>query len=212
VDRTPRELWEIRLRTPRLELRLPTDEELLDLYRVAEGGIHPPEEMPFGVAWTDSLNDADFTAFHRRAWDEWEPEAWELNLITFLAGRAIGTQAVTARDFATGREVGTGSWLGAPFQGQGYGTEQRAAVLELAFRGLGAEAATSGALIHNVASQRVSAKLGYRTTGMSELSPRGEPVPHYDYRIEHHEWRSPVPVEIVGLEPALPLFGITRSS
>jgi hypothetical protein len=34
-------LWEIRLRTPRLELRLPTDDKLLELYRVAEAGIHP---------------------------------------------------------------------------------------------------------------------------------------------------------------------------
>jgi RimJ/RimL family protein N-acetyltransferase len=207
-----RELWSIHLRTPRLELRLPTDEDLLDLYRVAEAGIHPPEEMPFGVAWTDDLNEADFVAFHRRAWNEWTPEAWQLNLVTFLDGRAIGTQGVTAKDFPVSREVTTGSWLGAPFQGRGYGTEQRAAVLELAFRGLGAKAATSGALAHNAASQRVSAKLGYRTTGISELSPRGEPVPHYDYRIERHEWRSPVAVEIDGLDAALPLFGIPRSS
>jgi RimJ/RimL family protein N-acetyltransferase len=208
----PGELWNIRLRTPRLELRLPSDEELLELYRVAEAGIHPPEQMPFGVAWTDTLNEPDFVAFHRRAWEEWAPEAWELNLVTFLDGRAIGTQAVTARDFASTREVGTGSWLGAPFQRHGYGTEQRAAVLELAFRGLGAVAATSGALVDNVASQRVSAKLGYHTTGMSELSPRGEPVPHYDYRIDRNDWQSPVPVDIDGLEPTLPLFGITRSS
>ena len=65
----------------------------------------------------------------------------------------------------------TGSWLGASFQGHGYGTEQRAAVLELAFRGLGANAAISGALEHNIASQRVSTKLGYRQTGTSERSP-----------------------------------------
>jgi len=205
------EIWGIRLRTPRLELRLPTDEELLELYRVAEAGIHPPEEMPFGVAWTDDLNEADFVAFHRRAWEEWSPESWECNFVTLVEGRPIGTQAVSAKSFATSREVTTGSWLGAPFQGQGYGTEQRAAVLELAFRGLGAEAAKSGALVHNIASQRVSAKLGYRTTGMSELAPRGEPIPHYDYRIEREEWRRPIPVEIEGLGPALPLFGVPRS-
>jgi RimJ/RimL family protein N-acetyltransferase len=205
-------LWDIRLRTPRLELRLPNDDELLELYRVAEAGIHPPDEMPFGVAWTDDLSEEAFLAFHRRAWDEWSPDDWACNFVTFLDGRAVGTQAVTAKDFGTKGEVGTGSWLGAPFQGKGYGTEQRAAVLEFAFRGLGADAATSGALVHNVASQRVSAKLGYRTTGMSELAPRGEPVPHYDYRIERAEWRCPIAVELVGLEPALPLFGITPSS
>jgi RimJ/RimL family protein N-acetyltransferase len=200
-------LWALRLRTPRLELRLPNDDELLELYHVAEGGIHPPEEMPFGVAWTDDLQLDAFLAFHRAAWDEWSPDRWTCNLVTLLEGRVIGTQGVIAKDFAHDRTVETGSWLGADFQGAGYGTEQRAAVLELAFRGLGAEAATSGSLIHNRASQRVSEKLGYRVVGMSELAPRGEPIPHYDYRIERAQWRCPVPVEIEGLEPALGLFG-----
>jgi RimJ/RimL family protein N-acetyltransferase len=132
--------------------------------------------------------------------------------VTFLDGRAIGTQGVSAKDFATTREVETGSWLGEEFQRRGYGFEQRAAVLEFAFRGLEAHAATSGALLHNVASQRISEKLGYRVTGTREIAPRGEPVLHYDYRIERDEWRCPIPVEIEGLTPALPLFGVTRSS
>jgi RimJ/RimL family protein N-acetyltransferase len=168
--------------------------------------------MPFAVAWTDTLNEEEFLAFHRRAWEEWSPESWECNFVTFLDGRPVGSQAITAKDFTAKREVGTGSWLGAPFQRQGYGTEQRAAVLEFAFRGLRAKAATSGALVDNIASQRVSAKLGYRTTGMSELAPRGKPVPHYDYRMEREEWNCPIPVEIERLEPCLPLFGVTRSS
>jgi len=42
---------------------------------------------------------------------------------------------------------------------------------------------------------------------MREIAPRGEPVTHYDYRIERSEWRCPVEVEMVGVEPALPLFG-----
>ncbi len=126
-----------------------------------------------------------------------------------LPPRAIGTQAIEAESFAKERTVDTGSWLGAPFQGQGYGFEQRAAVLEFAFKGLGARAATSGALEHNIASQRISEKLGYRFTGTHEVAPRGEPVRHLDYRIERDEWRCPIPVELEGLEPALPLFGIT---
>src|SRR5256885_9501597 len=58
-------------------------------------------------------------------------------------GRPIGVQEVAGRDFAGTRRVSTGSWLGAPHQGHGLGTEMRAAVLELAFRGLGAEVAVS---------------------------------------------------------------------
>jgi RimJ/RimL family protein N-acetyltransferase len=205
-------LMGIRVRTPRLELRLPTDEEILELYRVAEAGIHPPDEMPFFIPWTDTLNEQDFVAYHRDGRESWSPEKWRANLVTFLDGRPIGTQGLEAAEFGTKREVETGSWLGQAHQSRGYGFEQRAAVLEFAFRGLDAHAATSGALVHNVASQRISEKLGYHVTGTREIAPRGEPVLHYDYRIERDEWRCPIPVEIDGLEPARPLFGITRSS
>ncbi len=201
-------LWELRLVTPRLVLRLPTEDELHELFAVAEAGIHPPEEMPFAVAWTDDLQRERFVDFHREAWALWTPEKWTCNLVTFLEGKPIGTQEISGENFPEKREVGTGSWLGAPFQGHGYGTEQRAAVLELAFRGLGAKAATSGAVEHNIASQRVSAKLGYSQTGTRELAPRGEPVTHYDYRLEAGDWRSPIPVELVGLGGCLPLFGV----
>lgn len=200
-------LWDIRLRTPRLELRLPTDDELVELFRVAEGGIHPPEEMPFFVPWTDDLRLDAFTEFHQGTWAVWRPEKWSLNLITFLDGKPIGSQGIEAEDFAAKREVVTGSWLGAPYQGRGLGTEQRAAVLELGFAGLGAEVALSGSLVHNVSSQRVSQKLGYRQTGSRTVAPRGDPVEHYDYRLERGEWRCPIEVEITGLESALPLFG-----
>jgi RimJ/RimL family protein N-acetyltransferase len=205
-------LWELRLRTPRLELRLPTDEELIEVFRVAEAGIHPPEEMPFAVAWTDDLRLEPFLEFHRSSWESWAPENWTLNLITFSGGNPIGSQGISAEDFAGRRIVGTGSWLGASHQARGFGTQQRAAVLELAFRGLGADAATSGALLGNVASQRVSEKLGYGTTGESSVSPRGEPIPHYDYRLDRVDWMSPVPVEILGLEACLPLFGTVPPS
>lgn len=200
-------LWEIRLRTPRLQLRLPTDDELLALYRVAEAGIHPPEEMPFFFAWTDDLNEDSFITFHRAAWESWRPEKWTLNFVTFVEGRPIGTQGVWSKDFPTTRTVDSGSWLGEPDQGHGFGTEQRAAMLEFAFRGLGAEAAISGALEGNVRSQRISERLGYRPTGTSEAAPRGEPVVQQDYRLERADWRCPIPVEIEGLEACLPLFG-----
>jgi RimJ/RimL family protein N-acetyltransferase len=200
-------LWDIRLRTPRLELRLPTEEELVELFRVAEGGIHPPEEMPFYVPWTDDLRLDAFLEFHRGAWEAWRPERWSLNLIAFLEGKPIGSQGMDAQDFSARRTVETGSWLGAPYQGKGLGKEQRAAVLELAFGGLGAEAAVSGSFAHNVKSQRVSERLGYERTGTRTMQSRGEDVQHYDYRLDRADWQCPIAVEVTRLEPALPLFG-----
>jgi RimJ/RimL family protein N-acetyltransferase len=205
MNREP--LRDLRLRTPRLELRLPTDDDLLELYGVAEGGIHPPDEMPFFVPWTDDLNEDAFLAYHRGSRESWSPESWQCDFVTLLEGRVIGTQGIAAKSFAEERTVETGSWLGADFQGRGYGFEQRAAVLEFVFGGLRARAATSGALVHNLPSQRISEKLGYRLTGTREVAPRGKPVPHYDYRIERNEWRCPIPVEIGNIEACLPLFG-----
>jgi RimJ/RimL family protein N-acetyltransferase len=205
-------LWDIRLETSRLVLRLPTDEELLALYEVAKGGIHPPEEMPFFYAWTDTLNEESFLAFHREAWKTWQPDRWTLNFVTFLEGHPIGTQGIESKDFATTKTVDSGSWLGQPFQGQGLGTEQRAAMLEFAFRGLGADAAVSGALEGNIRSARISERLGYKPAGTSEASPRGVPVVQQDYRLERADWTCPIPVEIAGLEPCLQLFGAVPRS
>ena len=104
--------------------------------------------------------------------------------------------------------MATGSWLGSRFQGQGVGTEMRAAVVELAFHELGAAAVTSSAFEANAASRRVSEKLGYRVVGHETMSPRGVPEPHLLLRLDRSEWRgAPFPVEVEGLAPCLPLFG-----
>ncbi len=200
-------LFELRLRTPRLELRLPSDDELRALGELAVAGIHPPEKLPFAVAWTDTVSVESFVEFHRAALDAWQPERWTLNFVTFSNGEPIGTQALSGEDFAVKRTVSSGSWLGREFQGQGFGTEQRAAVLELAFRGLGAQTAITGAVAHNKPSQRVSEKLGYRFVGEDTVSPRGEPVPHFNYRLERDGWRPPFQIELEGVEPCLALFG-----
>ena len=206
-------LFELGLRTPRLELRLPTHDEILELSRVAERGIHPPESMPFQEPWTDWIGNDEwpqsFVDFHEQSTAAIRPESWRLQLVTFLDGRPIGTQEIRADNFARDRLVQTGSWLGQEFQQQGYGTEQRLAVLALAFDGLGAEAALSGALEGNADSARVSQKLGYVTTGVGSVAPRGVPVPHTDFRLERAAWRNldQPTVEIRGLGPCLPLLG-----
>ncbi len=209
-------LNELRLMTPRLELRLGTRNELVGLGCLAQEGIHPPEEMPFAVAWTDRSGDEgfveSFVEFHEAALRDWRPEKWTLNLLVFTGGRPVGSQTIAAANFASTRTVATGSWLGKQFQRQGLGTEMRIAVLELAFRELGAVAATSGAIVGNQTSKRVSDKLGYTIAGTSTVSPRGEPLLHYDLMIERDAWASPVPVEIVGLHGCLALFGLTAAS
>lgn len=205
-------LYGLRLRTTRLELRLGDRDELESLARLAIAGIHPPDEMPFGVAWTDASHQPgfteDFVAFHEQALGAWAPERWALHLLAFADGAPVGTQSVSATCFRTERAVQTGSWLGVASQGRGLGTEMRAAVLQLAFDALGARVARSGWLESGAAqSARVSARLGYREVGTHLLHPRGTPVVHHDLLLEQPEWTCPLPVELLGVEPCLALFG-----
>ena len=54
---------------------------------------------------------------------------------------------------------------------------------------------------------RLPIRLGYEVVGSHLVSPRGVPVEHTDLELRRESFRSPVPVEIVALDPLLPLFG-----
>ncbi len=167
--------------------------------------------MPFFVAWTDGIGEPgfveEFVGFHLGHRERWRPEAWHLLLGVWAGGELAGTQGAER----TGeRTVETGSWLGKRFQGRGIGTEMRSAMLALLFDGLGIEIATSGALEGNAASAHLSAKLGYEPAGEDVASPRGLPVRYRRFRLTCERWESrerPL-VEIDGLGPCLPLFGL----
>jgi RimJ/RimL family protein N-acetyltransferase len=209
----PWSLFDLRIWTERLELRLPTEAELLELLELARSGIHEPHEMPFGFAWTDQpspLFERSFMQYHWSTRAGWSAEKWNLDLGVWAEGTLVGTQGIGAEKFAVLRTVGTGSWLGQEFQGQGIGREMRSAVLGLAFDYLDALWATSGAFVDNPASAAVSRALGYEEDGMDVLAPRGEAKELVRYRMNVEGWRSRPRPEVVveGLEPSLDLFGI----
>jgi RimJ/RimL family protein N-acetyltransferase len=205
-------LYGLRLRTPRLELRLPGLADLDALAQLAAEGIHDPDWMPFIVPWTD-LPPAErargVMQFHWRTLAGWTPQHWILQLAVFLDGVVAGTQSLKARDFAIVGEVSTGSWLGRRYQGQGIGTEMRAAVLDLAFTGLSAGSAVSGAITGNAASAGVSRRLGYRPNGLHRIRVRDAGGLEQRFALDRDRWEQhrTVPVEIGGLERCLPQFG-----
>jgi RimJ/RimL family protein N-acetyltransferase len=188
------------LRTPRLELRLEQPGDVEPLLALARGGVHPPEQMPFDMPWTDGLETeaggASFRAFHEAAIADRRPDAWRLLFVAREDGRRVGVQELAAERFGETRRVHTGSWLGAAFQGRGLGTEMRAAVLELAFGVLGAARAESGAIEGNAASMAVSRKLGYREVGRSTAAPRGVEVGHIDLAVTREEWAAARTIQV----------------
>ncbi|MFB8271184.1 GNAT family N-acetyltransferase [Streptomyces sp. NPDC055955] len=205
-------LMGLRVKTPRLELRLPCEEELSDLADVAAGGVHEPDRMPFIVPWTDLPPAERARSVVQHHWlrrGNWTPDNWSLNLCVFKDGRVVGLQTLAARDFAVLRQVSTASWLGLQHQGQGIGTEMRAAVLHLAFTGLGAVDAVSGAFEDNPSSLCVSEKLGYELDGIEQWNVRERRVTMRRLRLPRARWEMDqrISVTISGLTPCLQLFG-----
>jgi RimJ/RimL family protein N-acetyltransferase len=203
----------LRLRTPRLELRLPGEHDLDALAALAAGGVHDPAVQPFTVPWTDAAPNERARSTLQYQWSQWacwKPEKWSLELAVIRNGTVVGSQGVSAHDFAVLREVHTGSWLGLAHHGQGIGTEMRAAVLHLAFAGLGAQQAISAAFEDSLASLAVSRKLGYRDDGIERYVRRGRPAVTRRFRLDRLTWEQTrtVPVTFEGLESCLPLFGL----
>jgi RimJ/RimL family protein N-acetyltransferase len=198
----------LRLGTPRLILRPPSDEDVAALRELAIGDVHDPSVMPFLVPWTDDPELRDFVDYYRSRRESWQPNGWSLPFAVWASGTLVGVQDVEGKAFRETRTVSTGSWLGIRHQGRGYGTEMRAAVLEFAFHGLDAEVARSGYFDDNDASRRISEKLGYHIVGRGTHAPRSEPVEETEVELRREGWRCPIDVQIEGLEPALPLFGL----
>ena len=208
----PWPLVDLRIRTPRLELRLPTDDDLLGLLDVVRAGVADPDQTVFMVPWHQLPSPALERQFLQHCWKSrgsWNPSAWSLNLVLVENGRPIGQQEIAARDFGIRKLVQSGSWIGREFQGRGLGTEARAAILALAFDGLGADFAESGYFAGNERSRRVSEKLGYERICEEILSIEGRQRREIRVRCSRASWRRDVvPVTIENLEPCLPLFGV----
>ncbi|WLQ42973.1 GNAT family protein [Streptomyces laculatispora] len=205
-------LYGLRVRTPRLELRLPDLELLDELASVAADGVHAPDTMPFTVPWSDGPPAERGRAVFRHVLStiaNWADDDWALSLAVLHEGRVVGRQDVMARHFAVTGVVETGSWLGLAHQGRGIGTEMRAAALHLAFAGLGARTAVSAAMTDNPRSLGVSRRLGYLPDGLETAALRGAPVTLQRLRLERARWEEhrTARVTLEGLDECRAEFG-----
>jgi RimJ/RimL family protein N-acetyltransferase len=210
-------LYDLRLSTSAptiggLELRLPTEAELPAFVTLATRGIHPADEMPFSIPWTDLPSPARERSsyqFYMSTRAGWTVDDWVLTLGVWVDGEPAGFQDLRAHEFPRFRTVLTGSWLGKSFQGRGIGKLMRQAALALAFDHLGAEVAETEAFLDNPASSRVSLGVGYEPNGIGRLSQRGRARESQRYRMTVEGWRArPRPqVSVEGLESSLELFG-----
>ena len=205
-------LFGLCVRTPRLTIEMPVDPDFVELLEVIEDGVHDPSWMPFRIAWTDTpqpQRDRDSLAHWWRIRALWSPEEWTWCGAVRVDDHVVGVQDLGGDGFPALHEVSTGSWLGMRFQGQGVGKEMRAAILHLAFEGLGAVRAHSGYVEGNEASRRVSESLGYVFNGTSSRVIRGEVRREVHVVLDRSSWerirRDDILIE--GLEGCLEYFG-----
>jgi len=182
-------LFDLRVTTPRLELRYVDDELAVALADLAVEGIHDPDAMPFGIPWTRQENlPQEYLKHHWRCRAALRAEAWTIALAVLEDGVPVGVQDLLAKDFAVTRAFETGSWLGRRFQGRGIGTEMRAAAVHLGFAGLGADLAQTGAWHDNGPSQGVTRKLGYEPDGWTLLDREGTATRMLRFHLPRERW------------------------
>ena len=188
------------LTTPDLVLRGMTESDALALAAIAPDDLGTDPDRP-------SLGH-DVEQAYWRAMGTWQHDDWVLPLTVSHEGVPVGVQALEGKHFAVVRVVDSYSWLVKPARGKGIGKQMRAAVLELAFRGLGAVEAISEAWDDNAASLGVSRAMGYADNGVLRQRRDGGVGRMRHVVLSADTWTSPYPVSIQGFEPCLPLFGL----
>jgi RimJ/RimL family protein N-acetyltransferase len=206
-------LFDLVVKTPRLQLRYATDDLLLELCDVA-GDVLGEGPRPFD----GNATFYDRTVTGRRRWlaGQWSararcsPSWWVLVFAVVVDGHAVGTQEITGVDFPLVRTIDSFSWLTRAAQGEGIGKEMRAAALHLAFDGLGAERANSDAFEDNARSLGVSRALAYEPNGTLLAAREGEVAPMSRLLLTREAWlaRRRTDLVIEGLEPAKAFLGL----
>lgn len=207
-------VWDLRVRTPLIELRPVRETEALALIELADHGIHDADTMPFTIPWTrQPLPERRWNSmkFYLGNWAHLSPADWTLCFAVSAGGEVVGNQDAHAINFLESRTVETGSWIGQGYQGNRYGYHARVAVLTLLIDGLGALSAETGAWHDNARSLRVTEKVGYEPNGEWVRGREGVPTRSPRFRMTPHRWadvRPDIEVTIDGLDGAKAMLGI----
>jgi RimJ/RimL family protein N-acetyltransferase len=200
-------LLEVRVTTPTLELRGATDELLDQLAEVVRAGKTHADPAPYDdpMSFYEPDPDLRVAGWLRAIWRRRgavEPAFWRLYFVVTVDGRPVGEQTLTGVNFSELGTVTTFSWLSADERGRGLGREMRAAILHLAFDGLGATEASSDAFVDNLGSNAISRGLGYEPNGSDWATRQGEPALLNRWRLTRGSWeeRRRADIRLHGIE------------
>jgi RimJ/RimL family protein N-acetyltransferase len=183
----------VRVGTPMLELHGATDVLLDQLAEVVHAGKTHADPAPYDdpMSFYEPDPDVRVAKWLRAIWrrrGSVEPDFWRLYFLVMVDGRPVGEQTLTGVNFSTLGTVATFSWLSADERGRGLGREMRAAILHLAFDGLGAKEAHSDAFVDNAGSNAISQGLGYDPNGSDWATRQGEPALLNRWRLTRDSW------------------------
>ena len=203
--------FDLRLRCGPVSLRPVTDGDLPRLSELLPGDLDLDPRAERFTALDDRRDRQRlFAQGIWRSRGTWSPASWCLDLAVESDGELIGVQALEGDDFLRLRTVDSFSWLTQAARGRGLGVAMRTAALGLAFDHLGAVAAVSSAVLDNQASLGVSRRLGYADNGLSRTDSTTGVVELQHLRLTRDTWQvAGHTVEVSGLEPCLPWFGLT---
>lgn len=198
-------LLDVRVSTPRLELRGATDELLGELAEVVRAGKTDAEPPPYDdpISLYEPDPDQRVAKWLRAIWrgrGKVEPDAWRLYFVVVVDGRPVGMQDLIGINFSTLGTITSFSWLSADERGRGLGREMRAAILHLAFEGLGAKEAGSDAFVDNHGSNAISQALGYEPNGTDWATRLGEPALLNRWRLTRDNWQRRADIQLHNVE------------
>jgi RimJ/RimL family protein N-acetyltransferase len=204
----------VEVRTPRLVLRGATDDRLEALVPIVRAGVADTEPLPFD----DPMSLYDDSPQREWRWLRgiWAGRAkvsddfWRLYFVVTVDDAMVGIQDLIGVNFGSFGTVSTFSWLQPTERGRGLGAEMRAAILHLAFAGLGAREATSEAFTDNDGSNGVSRALGYEPNGTTWATRRGNAAPLNVWKLTQPSWEKHRrdDIELVGVAECLPVLGL----
>lgn len=205
----------VQVHAPRLSLLGATDHLLQELVPAVRKGVATEPPWPFDdpmSLYQDSPHRE--WAWLRAIWAgraKVSDEFWRLYFVVVVDGEPVGVQDLIGVNFAAFGVVETFSWLSGETRGHGLGKEMRQAALQLAFDGLGAKQADSGAFLDNHASNRISQALGYEPNGVDWATRRGAAAEVNRWRLTRERWlaRRRDDIELVGVAECLPVLGIS---
>lgn len=207
-------LFNISIKTSRLNLRVPKDKEFEQLGQVVSDGIQKPDEPHFQSEGLYNKTPEEGTKglkeFVEGHINNWSKEDWQLPFAIFYEDRPIGLITMYSKQFPITRGFGASYWIGLPYQGKGLGTEALNAILTLGFDGLSAREAYCGTWSDNIASLRMMEKLGFVFNGEYWMNRNGEAVKDRRMRLPKESWIKSENISINGLDERFEIFGVCR--